>query len=548
MRMVNTVRQNIPAGIPYEIVVCDGGSTDGTIEWCEKQPDIVLIRHGELKGAIKAFDDAANLAQGDLIILANDDVLFHKDSILPAVIHLEQNPQCGAVAFMDNRPAPGYADGYKIQNIAVDFNGERRMLPYAQVGMFRGWLGKLAGWWGSNDEIMGKQGHTYGGDSFLSSRLYEFGYTIDVVPECKVDDLVPPDELRQHNYETEQLNPGVYYKRYPKAPRFNQHPVSHDHHERLRILYLPLYEPPFGKYKSGLREALARVGLVYELDYINAKYDLSAIVRLFKPHLLLMQAHSASSLPLDRLVAARAENPGMVVANWNGDVYGKGLTDDGMLAYLRHVDLQLVVNDSVIDVYRARGIQAAYWQIGFESVDYDHLPTMPTHDVVFLANGYSDQRTVLGETLRSMTGVNVGLYGQGWKWGNGDTTYKFAHGASLYRNAKIAVGDNQYADQRGFVSNRLFEALASGAFLLHQTVPGLEDLTGLQAGVHYAEWSDVNDLQRQIRQWLDPKCESKRQAIAAAGRDYVRAHHSFDARVQQLFKLLGELERDPQST
>jgi glycosyltransferase involved in cell wall biosynthesis len=543
--MVKSARLSIPAGMDYEIILVDGGSTDGTLEWARQQPDIRLIEHGALFGAIKAFTDGAKAAISDYVLLANDDITFLPNSIMPAITHLERTPACGAVAFMDDRPAPGYGGNFKVQTMTILRDKQPVSVPYAQVGLYRRFLGNLCGWWGADDTIMGWDKATYGGDNFLSARIYERGYTVDSVESCRVQDNVVADDLRQRNQSAELVNPGAYYKRYPTPPVFNQQPVKHEHHERLRVLYMPIYERPFGKYKRGLREALARVGLVWELDYVNERYDLAQVVRDWQPHLLLMQAHSHTSIPLNRLVAARVEKPDMVVVNWNGDVYSTGLTDAAMLAYLRHVDLQLVVNESAVEVSRTHGIQAAYWQIGFEPVDYDHLPNMPVHDVVFLANGYSEPRRELGEMLRSMAGVNVGLYGQGWLWGNGDTTYRFSEGAALYRNARIAIGDNQYTDQRGFVSNRLFEALASGVFLLHQHVPGLEDLTGLRDGVHYVSWTDTNDLQDKIHQWLDKRRDAKRRAIADAGREYVHTHHSFDARVQELFKLIGELEHVP---
>jgi glycosyltransferase involved in cell wall biosynthesis len=545
-RMVQSVRQNVPRGMDYEVVIVDGGSNDGTLEWARQQPDVVLIEQGELLGAIKAFDTGAQAARGEYVILANDDITFLPNSIVPAITHLETHPLCGAVAFADDRPAPGYGKDFKVQTIAVRRGGVEEHAPYAQVGMFRRWLGDAAWWWGSEDVAFG--GHTYGGDSYLSARIYELGYTVDAVKGCKVQDHIPPDNLRKHNHKEEQKNPGAYYRRYPQPPMVAPAPqIENPQEERLRVLYLPIYEPnhPIQQHgKRGLREALLRVGLVYEIDYINTRYDLPAAVQAFKPHLLLMQAHSATSVPVDKLVRARELVPDMLVINWNGDVYTHGLTTPEMIAFLRHVDLQLVVNASVIAEYEAHGIRAAYWQIAYEPVD--DYPDMPVHDVVLLGNAYTDARRELGQVLQGMPGVNVGLYGRGWQWGNGDTTYDFPKGATLYRNAKIAVGDNQYADQRAFVSNRIFEALAHGAFLLHQTVPGLEELTGIKDGVHYISWTDLADLQGKIRHWLQPKREGRRREIAASARAFVRDYHSFDARVAQLFdELIPMVENEP---
>ena len=542
---VQSIRANIPHGLPYEIILVDGGSTDGTLDWCRQQPDVVLIEQGQLFGAIKAFDAGAYTAQGDYVLLGNDDVTLQLNSLMPAILHLETHPTCGGVAFKDNRPAPGYPPRvYKVQTFNVrDIDGSEKSVPYAQVGLFRRWLGERCLWWGSRDEVM-QHGHTYGGDNYLSARMYEHGYTIDVVNECQVDDHTAEDDLRATNDRAEKKRPGVYYSRYKAAPQFVQPPaLPNPQTERLRVLYLPIYEPhePAQQlHKRGLREALQRVGLVWEVDYVNQRYDLVEIVNRWQPHLLLMQAHSASAIPLDKLIAAREARPEMVVINWNGDVYEDLLTNSAMLTYLRHVDLQLTVNDSVRKVYDQYGIASAYWQVSYEPVDYDALPEVPRHDVVFLANCRTDWRRLLGQTLQSMSGINVGVYGRGWKWANGDCTYNFPIGCALYQNAQIAIGDNEFQEQYGFVSNRIFEALASGVFLLHQTVKGLEALTGLQDGVHYVAWTDVEDLQRKIRHWLEPRHLEHRGRILREGRDYVRANHNFDRRIQEL---LGLLER-----
>lgn len=546
-RMMASARASIPVGLSYEFVICDGGSTDGTLDWLRGQVDVVLIEHGELRGALKAFGDAARAATSDYVILANDDIVFHPGAIVRALAHLEATPQCGAVAFADNRPAPGYGDDYKVQTMQTRRGRSAVSVPYPQVGMVRRWLGDVAGWWGDEHAIMG-QGATYGGDNFLGARIWELGYTVDAVEGCRIDDLIPADALREHNTAAEQKNPGVYYKAYPQGPQIADAPtIENPQHERLRILYAPIYEPGHPAQregKRGLRAALGRAGLVYEWDYLSdAMPSLASRARDWQPHLVLLQLHGTDRISEGELAAARLAVPEAVFANWNGDVYETHLTSPEMLSLLRHIDLQLVVNAAVLPTYARHGVNAAYWQVAYEPVDDANLPAVAAHDVVFLANAYSPERRALGDLLSSIPGVNTGLYGHGWRFASGHTTYHFPASAALYRAARIAIGDNQYATETGFVSNRIFEALANGAFLLHQRVAGLEELTGLRDGEHYIAWDTPDDLQRLITHWLKPKQDQRRREIAAAGEAFVRVHHSFDARVRQLFdELLPMLE------
>lgn len=529
--MIDSARRQLPPSIACEFVVVDGGSTDGTIEWCKGQTDVTLIEQGALLGAIKAFDAGAEAALGEFVILANDDIVFLEGGIVRALGYLDGHPNCGAVAFADNRPASNKREGYGWQYLhAVISPGEPTSVVYAQVGMFRKWLGDLCGWWGSHDEAWGES-HTYGGDSRLSAEIWTRGYSVDAVEGCAVHDRIAPDTLRERNHHAEQRIGSAYYRKYPNGVFLNSSArPDNPQPEHLRILYAPLFSEGYGRYKHGLCDALERVGIVYELDYVAYPQLFTKIVADFQPHLILTQFHGADFIVPEMLAQARTYAPHAVVVNWNGDVYADQLTSPEMLRLLRHVDLQLVVNADVLPVYEREGIAAAYWQIGFEPVP-DKLPPVPNHDLLFMANAYSKERLELEQVLREL-GANLGLYGYGWKAPTGTSFYDFARGAALYRACDIAIGDNQWGD-KGFVSNRLFEALANGAFLLHQAIPGLDELTGLVDGVHYVAWRDLDDLRVKARHYLRQR--ETREQIARNGEAFVRKHHSFDARVRELF-------------
>jgi hypothetical protein len=118
------------------------------------------------------------------------------------------------------------------------------------------------------------------------------------------------------------------------------------------------------------------------------------------------------------------------------------------------------------------------------------------------------------------------------------TLYDFVKAKYIYSHAKIAISDNGFTS-RGFVSNRLFQALAAGGcVVLQQHVDGLDELTGLEAGKHYVEWKDTGDLNRVIHNVLSPLVGGGMDFIATAGTAFVREHFSFDAQVAKLMDLL----------
>jgi glycosyltransferase involved in cell wall biosynthesis len=536
--MIASVRDSLPVGFAYEVIIVDGGSSDGTIEWCQRQRDVRLIEQGELLGAVRAFNAGAYASSAKYVVMANDDIIFEKQALLNAFFYLENTPVCGMVAFSDDRVAPykvATSTRFGVQLI----RGSRENLIYGQVCMLRRWLGNLVGWWGHDDPVM-RHAHTYGGDNYLSARIWELGYKISAVKDVNVRDTVHHDQLRDINYAKEEANRGLFYKRYPDVLHLPPGPLipPRDTPE-LRILYLPIYEPGWAiqrTQKHGLRDALAEYAVVWEYDYMNARSNaLLDLIDVFQPDILFLQCHDAERITPALLAQAKAEREGMIVINWVGDVWDGCYTSDAMLALYQQVDLALGVNVSALEALSQQtGTPTAYWQIAFEPVCAD-LPDMPAHDVVFLANAYSPERKALEAVLRGLN-ANVGMYGAGWETADGQTLYDFATGAAIYRKAKLAISDNQFPDAYGFVSNRLFEAMANGVCLLQQMVPGLRELTGLENNVHYVGWETVDDLKVQIDYYL--KHEDKRLSIARSGELFVRSRHSFNARVDELFSEL----------
>ena len=256
---------------------------------------------------------------------------------------------------------------------------------------------------------------------------------------------------------------------------------------------------------------------------------------MWQPDLILVQIQGwGPKMTPAHLADMRKACPGAVFVSWNGDARIDGLVSQPMLDLYEHVDLVTTVNAAALPILEAKGIRAAYWQIYYKQPLLP-LPIMPAYDVLLQANWY-DYRAPLFDLVYSFPG-KVGVYGNDRR-ATGNTHYDFAAQAALYANATITIGDTFPFNTRAFVSNRVFQALGAGAFLLQQYSEALEEYTGLIPGVHYAEWTDIDDLHDKIDEWLKPEHADERAAIAAAGQAFVRANYGPEAQIR---KLLTEL-------
>jgi glycosyltransferase involved in cell wall biosynthesis len=565
-----TVRKSIDTchtyGLEYEIVLVDGNSQDGTQEWCLGRSDIRLIQHDKLLGAVKAFNDGAYTAMGQYVILANDDIEFLDNSIWLAYVYMLEHSDCGIGCFNQDRRrqhmADDHKDKYAVEHMPVVVDGKQQSWPYGQVCIVPKWLGDRVGWWG--DYL-----HTYGGDNEISSQIYNLGFKVSPVPGTKIRDNEADDQLRTLNNISGGKDPRAVRGYHPDSAAWGDKwhntrknltgPIIKPYpliaipptEARMRILYLPIFEPGWAilkEQKRGLREALAKVGIVYEYDYMerfNAigkdqmMVELIRLCQQFKPSLIVTQLHNPDMINGGDIRSLRHYATQAKFANWNGDYWPDQQLTSEALDLVSTFDVNTTVNREVIQKHQAQGINSQFWQIGWEPLGRGYEPEI-YHDVVFLASGYSPKRQELGKFLKRLQffKYSVGLYGSGWpdEWAKGSNLYNFEEACKIYRGAKFAIGDSQWPES-GFVSNRVMQVLAAGnCVLTHQWFKDMDQL-GLVDGETCIIWRDTDELEKKLTYYLDNESECQR--IAVAGEQLALERHSFDVRVSELFAMLN---------
>ncbi len=568
-RLVRSVRDAV-GELPYEIVIVDNNSTDGTREWLSSQPDVVYLNIGEPRGSVAAFQMGYEACdpKSKYVVTLNDDIAVDEDAVVKAYRYMEAHPEVGQVAF-----------GHRYQNRENVDPGKPLIqtafgYTYAQCGMTRRWLGDLVHWCGPDE------GYThYAWDTRLSLAIWNLGYQVVRVEGCSVIDWEYEDQIREtfseqmrnaqgHHPDSLKFyglwrgvlpDPQHWVPALTKTQRLLAKIVAGD----CRVLRFKAMMSPGDKMRVACVNALAAWGPTKQVNQdaiIRAvglkKFQQKAVdtVREYRPDFVMMQAQRPNNILPGTIEYMRKEFPDTFFFNWDGDTHYPLETFHFQVAYAS--DLQGLISPTMFPEYIDNGCSnVCYWPIGVEDefIQVHRDPQSLTGpDVLFLGTLYGIGKFPEAETRRDSVvalhrhpSIDFQVFGYGWnKVGirARQTLERFDTNPQMYARAKMALSVSQCRDHWGYSSDRLYNISATGCPPLCQNFAGMEE-HGYVDGETCIGWDSIPEMLDKVQYYLHHPAE--REAIGAACREMALGRHTWPHRVQGLLSMLEGMEYLP---
>lgn len=261
------------------------------------------------------------------------------------------------------------------------------------------------------------------------------------------------------------------------------------------------------------------------------------ITRAFGPDLILTWKDCISAPLLSRL--GERWKTAVLCVDWFAELPA------ALHERARIADLFLVTNPEQLAAFKAGGIRRpVFWPQGFHAESYEpsgEQPADASSDVAFIGKPGPPHRR---ELLKRLDGeFDLAIWGPGWEGLEGE--YRgIRHREvlpgqyqSVCRASKVMVGRDAAREVELCFSNRLWLTLGCGGFLVTNYVPGFETL--FENHKHLVWYTSPDECVELVRDYVGRPDDRRR--IAEAGRELIRAEHTYLERARRLVELVESL-------
>lgn len=305
----------------------------------------------------------------------------------------------------------------------------------------------------------------------------------------------------------------------------------------MRIAYIGRFKEVWdeGSIVAGLRMYGHDVLKIDESQLYNNN-DLMTLVTDFGAQLVLFNKLRIAQQPAAFIKMCRMA--GLPTVSWTFDLLlGHPARQDSVATYsFLYADYCFLTDGGHQAEYKALGINKYTLRQGIPDEFNYMVEAKPTIDVLFVGteNGTFPYRQRMLKFLAE-------TYGDRFVWvGKNDPTAVRGHKLNeLYASAKIVIGDCMYGEN--YWSNRVYETLGRGAFLIHPRVKGLEkEYNPYQHYIPY-DWADFEQLKEKIDYFLEhPELRDK---IRTAAFEFTKWHYKMSDRCKELIALYEKVAR-----
>lgn len=189
-------------------------------------------------------------------------------------------------------------------------------------------------------------------------------------------------------------------------------------------------------------------------------------------------------------------------------------------------------------VFQRKGINHHYIRPGVFRAEC-YIPKVPVQrEIIFVGSyqGYHPEwpyREKLIDWLKSTYKKRFQLWGpQGKGHVRGDMLNR------LYAQTRIVIGDSLVTnfDHEYYWSDRVYETLGRGGFMIHPRIKGMEEELVDREHLVYYDFNNFGQLAELINYYL--KNDSEREAIRRAGHEFVKLNCTYHERLAQMFDIL----------